>query len=137
VPVHRGAALPVWAWVLTVIEAGVLVGVGTVSHVSDLLRAGWYPYPGVPVWLNLYWDSLAVADLLVAILMLCRRRAGVYLAGVVMVSDVVANWFSVCVLGGDELVHAGGVLRLIAFGLLVLCTAPFLLHELRRSTGPS
>jgi hypothetical protein len=130
---RRTTELAKWAWIVIGIEAAVLLGVGMRSHVSDLLRAGWHAYPTMPGWLNLYWDSLAVFDPLAAVLLLLRRSAGVYVAVAVMITDVASNWYSACVISGHDAAHAPGLQRVIAFGLLVLGTAPWLVRELRRA----
>lgn len=64
---------------------------GTVVHVVQLLVAAGHPYPGLPLWLRLYFVSLTGLDLCAAVLLLLRRRAGVALAVVVLVSDAAAN----------------------------------------------
>jgi hypothetical protein len=78
---------------------------GGLSHARDMWHGGWLPYGWAPLPLNLFWTSLLAWDLLAAGLLLWRPRAGVVLALLIMVADVVVNSFwtaSVGPLGWEE-----------------------------------
>jgi hypothetical protein len=62
-------------------------------------RHGWLPYRFAPLPLNAYWSALAFFDALVAILLLCRPRAGLFLALLIITSDVALNMFARFYLG--------------------------------------
>jgi hypothetical protein len=65
--------------------------VGTVSHVVDLLRGGLVPHKQHPLAFNVFWSSLTLFDPLAIVLLLRRQRAGLVLAGLIMVLDVAVN----------------------------------------------
>lgn len=75
--------------VVGVLVAGFMIG--TATHVVQLISVGWVTLPTAPVWMNIYWASLAVLDPIAAMLLLRRRRAGLVLGLAIMVSDVAIN----------------------------------------------
>jgi len=121
---------PRWAVVLVCAYAVVLLCVGSVAHVTDLLRHGLHPYDWVPDWLNLYWSSLAFFDTLAALLLLRGRRTGVDLACLIVATDLAANWYAVYGIQHSTLPDEPGLQRLTAFTVLVLGTAPFVRKHL-------
>ncbi|WP_405861340.1 hypothetical protein OG361_38925 [Streptomyces sp. NBC_00090] len=123
---------PRWVVVLVCFVAAGLLFVGTVAHVSDLIRHSLRPYAWAPGWLNLYWTSLAFLDPLAAVLLLRGRRTGIDLACAIMATDLAANWYATHDIQGSTLSAQPGLQRLAAFTLLVLATAPFT----RRHLGP-
>jgi hypothetical protein len=105
--------------------AAVLVlAYGAVVHVVQLVVAGGVPYPGLPGWLRASFVSLTLLDPLAAGLLVLRRRSGVVLAVVVLVSDAVANGWVNHVLDPASGVTAGrvghGVVTLLALALLAM-----------------
>jgi hypothetical protein len=131
--------LPVWArWVLAVYLVGFTDG--TAAHVRDLARGGFHAYSGFPyIPLRVFFFGLVLIDPLVVVLCAFVRRAGIWLAAVVMVLDVAANtsgnWSRV---SHDPawLVRPAGLLVLIAFGAFVLATAPAMLRVTGRAAQP-
>ncbi|MET9956890.1 hypothetical protein ABZ135_35815 [Streptomyces sp. NPDC006339] len=118
--------------VLAVWVAGLLVG--TVAHLGDLVAEGPFAHREfAPAWLDLYWSSLAVVDPLAAVLLLRGRRVGVDLLLAVLATDLAANAYAVLVLLDGRPTESGGLGRLLAFGLFVLVTAPWV----RRAFGPA
>lgn len=111
--------------VACLVAAGLLL-VGSVAHITDLLRHGLHPYPWAPDWLNLYWSSLAVLDPLAALLLIGGKRRGVDLACGIMVTDVAANWYAAYGIQHTGFLAQPGLQRLTAFALLVLATTPLL-----------
>ena len=89
---ERWARLPTWArWAL----AGYVIGFidGTIVHVEQLAHGGIHAYAGfgyVPV--QVFLVLLVAADPAAALLCLLVRRAGVWLAVLIMALDVPANW---------------------------------------------
>ncbi|MFB7913180.1 hypothetical protein [Streptomyces sp. NPDC056061] len=120
----RRAVALVWAY-----AAGLLL-VGSVAHITDLLRHGLRPYPWAPDWLNLYWSSLALFDTLAAALLLRGRRAGVDLACTVMATDLAANGYAAYGVQHSTFLDQPGLQRLTLFAVLVLGTAPFVRRHL-------
>ncbi|MEU7022601.1 hypothetical protein ABZ990_18340 [Streptomyces sp. NPDC046203] len=123
---------PAWAtrMVVGVWVAGLLIG--TVTHVGDLLSHGLFPHASfAPKWLNLYWSALAVLDPLTAVLLLRGRRVGADLLVVVMATDLAANLYAVYGPLGSSVGEQGGLQRLLAFGLFVFATAPWVRGGLR------
>jgi hypothetical protein len=81
---------------LVAAAAAVLVlAYGAVVHVVQLVVAGGMPYPGPPGWLRASFVSRTLLDPLAAGLLVLRRRSGVVLAVVVLVSEAVANGWPV------------------------------------------
>ena len=60
----------------------------------QLVASGFNPYPDLPSWLRIYFTALTVLDPLAAVLPARRRRSGVVIAVVVLVSDAAANGFA-------------------------------------------
>lgn len=83
---------PTWLRV-TALTFVALLAYGSVVHVVDVqLLAGYEnPYPHHPGWLSAYFLSLTVLDPLAAVLLARRRRSGVALAVLVLVTDAAAN----------------------------------------------
>jgi hypothetical protein len=126
-------------WVVAVVLVylcGLLIG--TVAHVSDLVRGGLYPYSWAPAWLNLYWASLAVLDSLAGLLLIAGRRLGVDLACAIVVTDLATNWYATYGIQHRDFFAQPGLQRLTGFALFVLVTAPFVrrwLSPLRDSSS--
>lgn len=110
--------------------AACLLFVGSLSHLTDLVRHGLYPYAWAPGWLNLYWSSLAVLDTLAAALLIGGRRRGMDLTCAVMATDTAANWYAAYGIQHTGLADQPGLRRLLAFAVLVFCAAPFVRRHL-------
>lgn len=73
---------------------------GTWVHLVHLATSGGDPYPTprgwlpLPGWLRVYFVALTALDPLAAALLALRRRSGVVLAVVVLVTDAVANGYA-------------------------------------------
>ena len=130
----RWAALPGWArWVLGLCMIGFADGTG--DHVRWMLHGGIHAYAAAypAVVIQVLLVGLIVADPLTVALAGLVRPAAVWLAAVIMMLDMLANWY------GNWSRIAGGRGRLLdtapwlitAFGLFVLATAPALLHAIR------
>ena len=61
------------------------------NHLHDFLVGGWRPYAGEPPVLEAFWTSLVAVDPIVAVLLLRRRRTGLFAGLAVMVVDVTVN----------------------------------------------
>ncbi|MEV4626882.1 hypothetical protein AB0J90_11410 [Micromonospora sp. NPDC049523] len=72
----------------------VVFAYGTMAHLFQLAAGGSDPYPGLPVWLSVYFVSLTVLDPLAAALLVARRAAGLVLGGAVLLTDAVANAYA-------------------------------------------
>ncbi|MEV7525368.1 hypothetical protein [Streptomyces sp. NPDC091371] len=119
---HRA---PVWVVIVVgAITAGLFL-VGTVVHVADLLHHGLRAYEWAPKWLNFYWSSLALLDLLTAALLISGKRRGTDLACAIMTTDLAANWYATHGIQHSSLAAQPGLQRLVAFTIFVLGTAPF------------
>lgn len=111
------------AWI-----AGFLVG--TATHAIDLVAGGVDAYSGFPTPLRIFWVALALLDPLTALLLALRRRAGIVLGLVVILTDVAVNWTVFFALGGLSLF---GVLCQALFAALLVGTAPILWRWFGRS----
>ncbi|MEO3744011.1 hypothetical protein [Plantactinospora sp. B5E13] len=82
------------------------------------------PYPWAPTWLALYFASLTLWDPLAATLLAFRRRSGLYLGCLVLVTDAIANGYANYLLpAGSALSRVGhAVITLAAVGAVL--TAP-------------
>ncbi|MFF4868429.1 hypothetical protein [Streptomyces sp. SID5770] len=123
---------PRWVAVSACGIAAVLLFVGASAHVADLLRHGLRPYDWAPGWLNLYWSSLALFDVLAAVFLLRGERRGIDLACVVVATDLAANWYAAYGLQHSDLAARPGLQRLVVFAAVVLGTAPFVRRHLPR-----
>jgi hypothetical protein len=88
----RWAAVPRWAQaVLAIYLVGFAQAAG--QHVNSMAQGGIHAYAGyhyVPV--QAFLVALVILDPLVVVLVGYVRREGIYLAVVVMVCDIAANW---------------------------------------------
>jgi len=105
--------------------------VGTTTHVIDLVTGGTNVYAGFPDGVRVFWVSLTVLDPLAIVLIVLRLRAAVILAIAIMVADVAVNSVMVATHG----LPVPGLINQIAFGLLVLATAPLLWKHSRPASA--
>jgi hypothetical protein len=101
--------------------------VGTGSHVLEIVQGGWLPYRRYALGLNLFWTALTFADPLAALLLIFRRRAGVYVALSIISIDVAVN----SAVGVGEFVTSGqftfwGLYTQVPVGVFMWTTAPML-----------
>ncbi|GHA13002.1 hypothetical protein GCM10010329_39740 [Streptomyces spiroverticillatus] len=123
-----------------VVVAVYVVGlaIGTVTHLTDLFVHGVRSHAVfAPYWLDVYWTSLTLFDPLALALVVLgavrgRSTAGVWLVCAVMVTDLAANAYAVYVLLHSGVQDSPGLQRLLAFGLFVAVTAPWLAKESQR-----
>ena len=117
----------VWAGaplaVRVVVGAAVAVFVyGTAVHLGQLAAGGWHPYRGLPGWLAGYFVSLTVLDPVAAVLLACRRRAGLLLGCAVLLSDAAGNGYADYAVRPGQGVTAGragqAVVTMLAIALL-------------------
>ena len=104
-------------------------GIGTTTHVLDIVIGGAGVYAGFPLVLRAFWLSLTVLDPLVIALLARRRRTGVALGSAVIVADIAVNWTVLATVGG---IPVWGAVNQTLFAILVLATAPTLLRRWRR-----
>ena len=116
---ERWHGVPRYVVAAVVAEAFVLAYGGAV-HIAQLAD-GWPPYPWAPIWLAVYFVSLTALDPLAALLLLDRRRAGLYLAAIVLVTDALANGYaSYCLPVGTTASRAAqAVISCLALGSLL------------------
>ena len=100
----------------------------TFNHVRAIVSHGWLAR-SLPTLTAVYWDSLTFLDLLAAILLFVRPRAGIGLTGAIIVSDVLHNlWFVAAhpVRGSffKDVTSSAFLISQIAFLLFVAVTAP-------------
>lgn len=118
----------------TVATYVVLLSYGTVLHLVDLAAGGVEPYPWAPPWLALYLVLLTVLDPLAAGLLALRRRAGLYLACTVFVTDAAANGYALYGLDGGatlEKIGHGVVTVIAASSIVAVLTVARWLHTSR------
>ena len=101
--------------------------VGTTTPVVDLVIGGPDVYAGFPDVVRLFWVSLTLLDPLAIILIALRLRASVVLAIAIMAADIAVNSAMVATHG----LPVPGLINQLAFGLLVLATAPLLWKHAR------
>jgi hypothetical protein len=106
--------------------------IGTTTHILDLVLGGAAAYAGFPDLVRLFWVSLTVLDPLVIVLVLLRRRAGIYLGIGVIVVDIVVNWTVLLTLGG---ISWWGVINQTLFAVFLGVSAPYLWRWFRGGKG--
>ena len=107
--------------------------IGTVCHLLDIANGGWLPYKGYALGLNVFWTALTVFDPLAVVLLVYRRRAGVYLALFIISVDVLVN----LTVGVGEFMQNGrftfwGLYTQVPVGVFMWLTAPMLLRSGRQ-----
>ncbi|MCS0322807.1 hypothetical protein [Vibrio diabolicus] len=63
--------------------------VGGVVHLYDNIANGFLPYDFAPRWLNIYWSSLGLLDLLAVYLLVKHRRSGLVLMLLILTTNVI------------------------------------------------
>ena len=117
---------------LGVYSVGFLVG--TYTHARGILANGLLATP-VPPAIGVYWDVLTLLDPLVVVLLWWRPRAGLWLAVLIMASDLAVNtWVYVAGYFGPATARMVplSLLEQALFGLLVFVTAPLVFAALNR-----
>ena len=133
IPIKRWALLPRWArWVLAVYVIGFIEG--TIDHVRWMAHGGIHAYAGfgyVPV--QVFLVLLVVMDPVAALLCGAARRPGVWLAVLITVLDVAANWAG----NWGRMPRFIGTFWLVElFTAFVLATAIPLSRAVSRAAGP-
>ncbi len=108
----------------------------TYNHAMDLIKYGLFPYQrlnsNVPVWLNIYWTLLTFIDPLAIVLLLYFIDVGLVLYGVVIVSDVLINyWFMISTKGLFSWINFGQISQLL-FLIFYLATVRLIYKETQR-----
>lgn len=115
-PARRLHVVVLAVWIL-----GFLIGAA--SHIADLIAGGTAVYEQFHAGLRLFWISLTLLDPLTAALLALRRRAGIVLALVVILTDIAVNWTVYFTVSGSPL---SGVVNQTLFAAILLVTAPML-----------
>lgn len=71
----------------------------------------------------MFWISLTVLDPITAALLVMRRRAGIVLALVVILTDIAVNWTVYLTIAGNPLF---GVVNQTLFAIVLVVTTPTL-----------
>ncbi|MEV5873018.1 hypothetical protein AB0L75_02100 [Streptomyces sp. NPDC052101] len=99
---------------------------GALVHLVAVVQWGAYSRAWAPSWLNMFWNSLIVLDLLPAALLLRGRRLGLYAACLVMAADLASNLYAVYGVRSGDIGSAYDVQLLLLFGLFVFTATPWL-----------
>lgn len=68
---------------------------GTATHLYSIMVGGFLSISHLAPWyINLYWDSLTIVDLLASILVWFKLKQGLLLAIAIMASDIIINTYS-------------------------------------------
>jgi len=74
----------------------------TYNHIVAFIDHGIFPGKNVPLWVNIYWTSLTFADPLSILLLLLDKNKGLFLYGLVIISDVIVNTYVSIILFPDK-----------------------------------
>lgn len=105
---------------MVLLVACLLWGAG--QHAIDLATGGWQAYAGVPGWLAAFWATLTLLDPVAAVLLARRRRGGLILAPLILVTDAAANGYARFRLGVGGGVAVAGIVvtALLAVAAIVV-----------------
>lgn len=110
--------------VLTIYAIGFLYG--TRNHLRDIFQDGFLGYTYVPWPINLYWTLLTFFDPLTVILLIYRPLWGIFLAILIMASDLLINLSVTFYFYQQTGIFTNDLLAMqISFGLFVFLTAPY------------
>ncbi|MFD9905734.1 hypothetical protein, partial [Streptomyces sp. NPDC059063] len=119
-----------------VVVIGAVMLYGACVHVVELVLWGFRSRAWAPLWLNAFWNSLILFDSLSGALLLKARRGGLYLTCLTMLADLASNLYAVYGVRHSGLgTGAADVVALLAFGLFVFATAPWLHRHLHRRSS--
>ncbi len=99
-------------------------GIGTTTHIIDIINWGILPNDTAPDWKNIYWSSLTILDFIAIILILKSIAPALILANSIMISDVLINTNVLTYFNNYKI-----VLQII-FGFFVLITTPVIIHQM-------
>lgn len=91
--------------------------IGTVSHIIDIEKFGFFGYKFAPYPLNVFWTFLVILDPLTIILIFFKLRYAIYLAISIMMLDITIN-LSYGITSGQIPILLG-LLSQIPFGIFV------------------
>ncbi|MBZ6379908.1 hypothetical protein B5C34_13845 [Pacificimonas flava] len=86
---------------------------GTITRWADLAQHGLLPYAAAPLWMNVYWTSLAILDPLSILLLWIRPRIGAVLMIAILATDVPLNIYANLVLFDRPLAQVWLILQLV------------------------
>ncbi len=110
-------------------------GIGGTIHIIDIFNGGFLPYSHAPLWINAYWTSLTVLDLLATVLVWRLPKAGAVLGFAIMSSDMIINGYTIYLF---ERTHIHWMLLLqFLFGGFVLGSSPLLSTPIERRMNNS
>ncbi|KIZ16499.1 hypothetical protein [Streptomyces natalensis] len=125
VTIMRWGVRPVW---VRCMAAAYAVGFleGTAWHAYCLATGALHAYSYAPIPIQLLFHALLLLDPLVALLSIRARPGGPLLAAVVMLADLVGNWYvnwRAVWAHPAAFLRPVGLLPITLFGILVLLTA--------------
>lgn len=119
---RRWRGVPRSIRLVVAVQIAVLTYGGAV-HVVQLATGGWPPYGWAPTSLATYFTSLTLLDPLAASLLWARRRIGLYLGILVLVTDAAANGYAVYGLSGSTATARVSQAIISALALATVITA--------------
>ena len=118
--------------ILSIYSIGFLIG--TFTHLQGIWLNGVFG-ANVPLFFNVYWDSLSLLDPLAALLVWGKPRTGIALAVFIMLTDIAINAYGYAIGIFGEPVAGMVPLSLFLqslFGTYVFVTAPVVMEKLKR-----
>ena len=107
---------------------------GSIKHLGDIVQGGMFPYKGIPFLFNLFLTSLTLFDLAVIVLLVMVPFYGVILANLIMVSDLLVDFYVGYSYWNTSLSTNKSLQLLVAFGLFVFTSGPLIIIWLKKNT---
>ena len=122
---------PLWAKIALLLYAACLLA-ATCNHAMDIMAGGkLFPYDrlfNAPLFSNLYWSSLLLADPAAAILLVISPTIGIIATMIIIITDVIHNFIAAYTFLNLPFAKYSGLQNQLAFCIFVLITSPFLLR---------
>lgn len=107
----------------------------TYNHVSDIVKYGFFAYQkvneNVPIFLNIFWTLLTFFDPLAITLLLFTTYYGLLVYGLIIVSDVILNYYFVITTYGLIYVLNFGQICQLLFLFFYLVTVIYVYNRLK------
>ena len=81
--------------------------IGVLTHTLDFVQLGPRPYAWAPLPFEVFWSSLVILDALVIVILLTGfLKVGLSLSAMIMIVDVLVNFYTLIVLENDGFAFA-------------------------------
>lgn len=130
--IYQWKAMPTIVRLLLLVYATCFL-IGGLQHWLDIFNGGLFPYQSLPQVLNIYLTLLAAVDMVISVMLFIRPVAGIWLAMLIMASDLPIDFYSSYFYWNVTLEANMRLQLLVIFGLFVFISAPLLMRWIKNN----